>query len=413
MRRSTEVTRDAKVSWVGSHVADPAIATLSEGDADRSAAANRAGETDSRSDPLRRSFFTSRWWRRVLLQLLMVIYAYDVLPGPKDHVRGGRFLVAVAILVVFCLLYLVAMFQVGGGRRSVVWVIEAVMVACSVAELTLIGGNAMFMWMLLVAPLIIRYKLRSGPIIAGIVLLSYLLPFVEPSWRMAGDLSIPVQILAVSLLVLTFGQLVCVIDALERAQEALERMSRASERLQIARDLHDVLGHTLVSIAIKAELAGKLIDRDVDRAQVEIGQVEALARQSLADVRATVAGYRGRSLETELVTASELLAAAGVEVVIDVVSEPTSPGTRELFAWVIRESVTNVVRHARATTCTIVIARSSLCVRDDGLGISTPYGDGLRGLQERVWRTGGRFEAGPIEPRGWQVKLSSAETGLP
>jgi two-component system sensor histidine kinase DesK len=397
LRRVTEDARDARVSGASSLVAGMAI----HGQADS------AGGTE----PLRRSFITSRRWYRAVLPLMMVIYAGEVIPGSED-VRGGRFIVVVAVLIVFCLLYLVAMFRVGGDRRSVMWTILGVMIACNVAELILVGGSAMIMWMLLVAPLIIRYKLRSAPVIVGVVVLSYVLPFLEPRWRMAGDLSIPAQILSVSLLVLLFVQLVCVIQALEQAQAALERMSRASERLQIARDLHDVLGHTLISIAIKAELAGKLIDRDSDRAQVEIGQVEALARQSLADVRATVAGYRARSLATELVAVSELLGSAGVQVVIEEVGEPASPGARELFAWVIRESVTNVVRHAKATTCKIVIEGSSVCVRDDGLGVSTPYGDGLKGLQERVWRTGGSFEAGPIEPHGWQVKLTLAETGL-
>jgi hypothetical protein len=187
LRRVTEDARDARVSGASSLVAGMAI----HGQADS------AGGTE----PLRRSFITSRRWYRAVLPLMMVIYASEVIPSPP-HVRGGRFIVVVAVLIVFCLLYLVAMFRVAGDRRSVMWTILGVMIACNVAELILVGGSAMIMWMLLVAPLIIRYKLRSAPVIVGVVVLSYVLPFLEPRWRMAGDLSIPAQILSVSLLVL-------------------------------------------------------------------------------------------------------------------------------------------------------------------------------------------------------------------
>jgi two-component system sensor histidine kinase DesK len=178
-----------------------------------------------------------------------------------------------------------------------------------------------------------------------------------------------------------------------RAEEEVEEMAKLAERERIARDLHDVLGHTLSVIALKAELAAKLSAIDPERAAQEIRDVERVSRTALADVRAAVEGYRGRGLRGELKSAADMLGAAGVALAADV--EPlTLPAKHEtVLALAVREAVTNVVRHARATACRISVRRHGgrivLRVEDNGIGGMPREGNGLVGMRERVAAIGG------------------------
>jgi two-component system sensor histidine kinase DesK len=178
-----------------------------------------------------------------------------------------------------------------------------------------------------------------------------------------------------------------------RAEEEVEEMAKLAERERIARDLHDVLGHTLSVIALKAELAAKLSAIDPGRAAQEIRDVERVSRTALSEVRAAVEGYRGHGLRGELKSAADVLGAAGVTLAVDV--EPVAlPAKHEtVLALAVREAVTNVVRHARATACRISVTRHSgrvvLRVEDDGIGGVPREGNGLTGMRERVAAIGG------------------------
>lgn len=170
------------------------------------------------------------------------------------------------------------------------------------------------------------------------------------------------------------------------------------ERNRMARDLHDILGHSLTVISLKADLAGKLIERDPPGAARELQEVARLARSALADVRATVNGYREISLTGELVRARQALTDAGVRAELPSAVDDVDPELRELFAWVVREAVTNVVRHAGARTCTVTLQRDRITVSDDGRGrVGTSDGNGLEGLRERARRAGALVETGPRE----------------
>jgi two-component system, NarL family, sensor histidine kinase DesK len=181
---------------------------------------------------------------------------------------------------------------------------------------------------------------------------------------------------------------------LRKANEEIEHLAKVAERERIARDLHDVLGHTLSVITLKSELAGKLIDRDPARAGQEIREVEQISRQALSDVRDTIRGYRSKGLVAELAQAKCTLETAGVAVQCDASTMVKLPALHEgVLSLAVREAVTNVVRHAQARTCHLRLEQQNgsfrLEIIDDGRGGPVGEGNGLRGMRERVEMLGG------------------------
>ncbi len=165
------------------------------------------------------------------------------------------------------------------------------------------------------------------------------------------------------------GQVIQRNAQLVAARNEITRLALADQRNQFARDLHDILGHSLTVVAVKAELAGRLASLDPQRAETEIADVERIARQALADVRAAAAGYREITLAGELASAQTALAAAGVEADLPDQDMGQIPRLQqELFGWAVREGVTNVVRHSGATRCRIRVSPSEVEISDDGCG---------------------------------------------
>jgi len=181
---------------------------------------------------------------------------------------------------------------------------------------------------------------------------------------------------------------------LRKANEEIEHLAKLAERERIARDLHDVLGHTLSVITLKSELAGKLIDRDPQRAGKEIREVEEISRQALSDVRDAIRGYHSKGLLAELAQAKSTLETAGVAVRCDAADTLKLPAMQEgVLSMAVKEAVTNVVRHAHAHTCSLRLEqRNGSChleIEDDGQGGFQSEGNGLRGMRERVEMLGG------------------------
>jgi two-component system sensor histidine kinase DesK len=193
-----------------------------------------------------------------------------------------------------------------------------------------------------------------------------------------------------------FAQRTRMYKKLQSAQDEIEHLAKVAERERIARDLHDVLGHTLSVIILKSELASKLIDRDPDRAKAEIRDVEQTSREALAEVRSTIRGYRQQGLEEELKRAKATLETAGVKVTSQAAALGLSPAQESVVAMVVREAVTNVVRHAHARNCELRLSpQNGSCVleiQDDGHGTCQPEGNGLRGMRERIEALGGTLE---------------------
>ena len=183
------------------------------------------------------------------------------------------------------------------------------------------------------------------------------------------------------------------------SQEEAERLAKTAERERIARDLHDVLGHTLSLITLKSELAAKLVARDPGRAEAEIRDVERISREALKEVRAAIAGYRSEGLSAELGRARLALEAAGVRMECSAAPVELAPVEETVLSLALREAVTNVMRHARASRCRVLLEQTDeetrLEVRDDGAGGkagASAEGVGLSVMRERVEGLGGRLE---------------------
>jgi len=188
-------------------------------------------------------------------------------------------------------------------------------------------------------------------------------------------------------------------------REENARLALEDERNRFARDLHDILGHSLTVITVKAELANRLIDVDAERARAELVDLERLSRDALTDVRRAVEGYRELSLPGELARAREALSAAEIEADLPNSTDAVPTDRRELFAWTVREGITNVIRHSGARRCSVLLGEHEVEIRDDGRGAEpASTGNGLTGLRERAAAVGGSVVTQTLQP-GFSLKV--------
>ena len=188
-------------------------------------------------------------------------------------------------------------------------------------------------------------------------------------------------------------------------REENARLALDDERNRFARDLHDILGHSLTVITVKAELANRLIEVDPDRARTELADLERLSRDALADVRRAVEGYRELTLPGELARARMALSAAEIAAELPNTTDEVPTDRRELFAWAVREGITNVIRHSGAQRCTVVLGEHQVEGRDDGRGAAgAGVGNGLGGLRERAAALGGTVVTESLHP-GFSLRV--------
>ncbi|WP_262703236.1 MULTISPECIES: sensor histidine kinase [Streptomyces] len=206
---------------------------------------------------------------------------------------------------------------------------------------------------------------------------------------------------------------------LRATRQELARTAVERERLRFSRDLHDLLGHTMSVVVVKAEAVRRLAPKNLEAALGQAADIEAVGRQALTEIREAVTGYREGSLATELDRARSALDAAGIEAVVRREGPPLAPQTEALLGWVVREGVTNVVRHSGASRCEIEVRggmdRVRLEITDDGGGVGSRAtgtnadgspktgGTGLKGLAERLSTAGGSLESGPAGRRGFRL----------
>ncbi|MBF6547639.1 sensor histidine kinase [Nocardia brasiliensis] len=286
-----------------------------------------------------------------------------------------------------------------------IWVVLALLVGLHVALVATLGGAALPTALYVAVVAIFHLPLReSGYVVLAVMVGLLLVPVLAPRSQLADVpfylAFIPVGIWLARQLGLRGEQLA----ELNRRQRA--ELELVEERNRVARDVHDILGHSLTVITVKTELAQRLLDVDLGRARTEMADIERLAREALAGVRETVGGLREVSLRGELANARTALAAA--DIVAELPDEVPDPAHGELFGWVLREAVTNVIRHSAARHCTVRVSATSIEVVDDGRGLDavTGSGSGLTGLRERVRAAGGTLTLTTPEGGGLRVCAS-------
>jgi two-component system sensor histidine kinase DesK len=350
-------------------------------------------------------------WRLLASRAVALVYLLYVVGAIRQDAHGAAAVLGYAGLVAFAAGWLVFVhaFFVPPARF---WTLYGLLAALLVLELPPAHAAAFVLAVFLTIAAVARLGARSFPVVAVLALASLLVPPAIPAWNTSigkafGDVT-PLAIPVVALAVYAIVRVLQNNNALAEAQAELASLAAENERFRIARDLHDLLGHSLTTITVKAGLAARLGEVDPARARQEIAEVETLARQTLGDVRAAVANYRDVTLAGELATGRQLLRAVGITADLPRAVDMVDPAHQELFGWVVREGLTNIVRHAHASSCAIRLTASGVEITDDGVGGTAPPGNGLAGLRERVAAAGGVVDAGPLEPRGWRLRVQLA-----
>lgn len=174
-------------------------------------------------------------------------------------------------------------------------------------------------------------------------------------------------------------------------------LATSEERESLARDVHDLLGHSLTVVKLKAELAMRLIDKDPGAARAELEEITRLTGEAIAGVRGTVTGLRSSGLAEQLQASRSALESAGVAVTVSGDTAALSPAQSLPAGWVLREATTNVLRHAEARHVRISIEPGTVVIEDDGVGVRARAGNGLRGMAERAAAAGATLRIEPSE----------------
>ncbi|WP_416972109.1 sensor histidine kinase [Streptomyces sp. 4F14] len=325
----------------------------------------------------------------------------DLLHG--GHSPGVRVLGAIGLLA-FVAWYFTLIFRTGRGESNALVLGSLAVLATQSAVLALTLGRewlVLFVYVSISSGAALPFRLARWSVPVASALLTAI-AFLVPGGRayLAG-LLLPALLGGFSMT--GIRQLIRTTVELREARAAVAQLAANEERLRLARDLHDLLGHSLSLITLKSELAGRMLPAHPDRAAQQIADIEQVSRQALVDVREAVTGYRRPRLVAELAGAQVALKAAGVEVRLpeDVPLDGVPEESESALAWALREAVTNVVRHSGAGRCAVDLVRRQtldgptleLSVEDNGSGDSpgTP-GNGLTGLTERLAKAGGTLE---------------------
>jgi two-component system sensor histidine kinase DesK len=352
----------------------------------------------------------TRGWRRFLLAAGMLVYPGITAGGVAQYSSGAAAVAGYVLVVVFCCAYILAIISASTSRVLPFWALLGVMAVLSVVMLPIARAQALFLTAVVVALATAWSRRYAAPIVITGGLVALIVPWTVPSWHNGPGWIQAVMVVFTALPAFAYSEITQTNRALLEARAEIAVLASEAERSRIARDLHDLLGHSLTAITVKAALARRLADHDRERSLHEIGEVEDLSRQALADVRATVANYRDVTLAGELARGRELLRASGISADFPTAIDVVDRAHQELLAWAVREGLTNVVRHARATTCTVELSADEVRICDDGAGAAAAWGNGLAGLRERVAASGGVVEAGPMTPRGWRLRVALGPT---
>ncbi|MGV9617747.1 sensor histidine kinase [Streptomyces tendae] len=335
------------------------------------------------------------------------------LSAPVGDLLHGSHAVGVRILgwtglVAFVVWYMLLLFRTGRGDRTNLVLGSLAVLAAQSTLLALTLGRewlVLFVYVAIASGAALPLRLARWTIPGASALLTLVALAVPDGTSFIAALLLPALLGGFAMT--GVRELIRTTIALREARATVAQLAANEERLRLARDLHDLLGHSLSLITLKSELAGRMLPAHPDKAAQQVADIEQVSRQALVDVREAVTGYRRARLSTELAGAEVALTAAGV--VAELPAEPDLTDVPEesetALAWALREAVTNVVRHSGARRCVVELlgrqtldgAVLELSVQDNGSGrptVAPAPGNGLTGLAERLAKVGGTLEAG-------------------
>ncbi len=319
----------------------------------------------------------------------------------------GRNLLIVALLLAYAACYVSFPLILRPSRRRTTYAFSALMLLIGLA-LTFLSENNPYVLIYATAVLAFTLPPAWALILDGGALLLVLGVQLLVGKEDFGDL---VAVVSITAAMFFMANLVRAVRKLEAANQEIATLAVAGERERLARDLHDILGHSLTTITVKAGLARRMLEsgKDDARAIQEIREVEGLSRSALSDIRATVSEYREVSLSAELVGARAALRAAEIDADLPHAVDNVDPALQRTFGYVLREAVTNVLRHSAAKRVKVRFGKTWLEIEDDGQGGETVSGNGLRGLTERLAAVGGTLTATAPDGGGWLVRADVPE----
>jgi two-component system sensor histidine kinase DesK len=389
-------------------------AQKTRGKPDRPSVFERSDNESKLQEIIAASGISARLWR-LYAYFWLVCLVFPILSLIEAPPRGLHLVFAVSGLITFIVVYFWVMWPHPltdlVRTRFGLWSSSTLLIALAILVLLLslfYGGS--FLWLFIGVSAIAGITLPFRSAATAVFALTLLTLGVSigisgnitsANWLLIIPLALLVRGLGLDMI--GFIRLSEALRELHNAREELARQAVTEERLRMARDLHDLLGHTLSLIALKSELAGRLLEKDSLIAAQEIREVEQVARQALREVREVVTGYRQQSLRGELDGARQILEAAGIACTVEYQAQKLPPDVDALLVWVVREGVTNVIQHSRAQHCLIRIISTDEVARAEVSNDGYPreqsktdrLGSGLSGLGERVAKRGGQMEAGP------------------
>ncbi|MDF1605788.1 sensor histidine kinase [Nocardioides sp. YIM 152315] len=350
-------------------------------------------------------------WRR---NASVLVWAILLLLGPILDVHGTPGEVAVQVVLILAIAASAVVAGATGGppwRSAVPYVALATLAAATIGGAALGNSQWLSTWVLLANALAAVLPRRALVVGVPVTVLASMWAAwrIEPhEWDRVWAEGLVVLLAGVASA--AFAALIDTVAELRRTRRELARAAVSEERERFSRDLHDLLGHTLSVMVVKAEAVRRLADRDPQAAAAHAADIEQIGRRALVEVRQAVDAMRAPTLDEELDGAVTALSSAGISVTLDRDSVVAADRAADVLAWVVREGATNVLRHSGASTCRIEMAERddgvALVISDDGVGAPSTPGDrpgGLAGLRDRVTAAGGELRCGSVEDGGFRL----------
>jgi two-component system sensor histidine kinase DesK len=368
-----------------------------------------------------------RLWR-LYAYFWFVCLVFPVFSLIQTPPSGLRLFITVSGIIVFVSIYFWVMWAhpVSDQARTRLKFPSAFALVIGLTALVLFLGimnGSTFLWLFIgvsaIAGMTLSFRIASIAVMSLTLLTAAASvgldkPITSANWLQIIPLALLVRGLGLDMI--GFVRLSDALRELQKAREDLAHQAVTEERLRVARDLHDLLGHSLSLITLKSDLAGRLLEKDPRAAAQQVHELERVARQALREARGAVAGYRQPTLHGELDGARQILEAAGIECTIEYEPQSLPLDIDMVLAWIVREAVTNVIRHSRARHCLIRVISDDASIRAEILNDGSPRmessnaegGNGLSGLAERLAKVGGTLEVEALTAslgQGFQLKV--------